>query len=200
MECYGNRVYHCFVLTHFDFEEMALVLESCLPDDVFIRLIGRDLMTGLVLPYLSENGKLFTRLDGNKKLVAIMILGHFSFRFVCRVVISGSREILRGFRDFKRSNFKDFFAATLYLLCDTRNSGSIEIMWIAVQDYNRGIGIGSRLLRDLDYYLAHSDYDYVVVKTLVSTPKNIRFYEKAGFKIILTRFGRVKLLKEKSLN
>jgi ribosomal protein S18 acetylase RimI-like enzyme len=75
---------------------------------------------------------------------------------------------------------------------DSRLHGP-ELVYIGVVPEFQGGGVGSQLIsRSIDS-LEQAGFSSSWVKTLSSTPQNVRFYEKAGFKIVRTYLGRTYL-------
>ena len=73
-----------------------------------------------------------------------------------------------------------------------------ELLIIAVKKSENNKGLGSQLINETlrKYKNFFSDFNNVLVKTLTSTPQNIKFYEKNDFKIETTFFGRIYLKRE----
>ena len=70
-----------------------------------------------------------------------------------------------------------------------------ELLIIAVKkdENNKGLGsllINETLLKNVKFF---TNFKYILVKTLISTSKNIQFYKKNNFNVVLKIFGRIYL-------
>lgn len=70
-----------------------------------------------------------------------------------------------------------------------------ELSYIAVSKSISGSGVGSQLVREAEVALREKNVSHIWVKTLRSTPENIKFYKKIGFSIFKEKMGRVYLTK-----
>lgn len=66
-----------------------------------------------------------------------------------------------------------------------------ELLYIAVSKDNQGHAVGSLLVSRLVDSLKLQSLNRCIVKTLVSTPATVSFYEKNSFEQFKTAFGRV---------
>jgi ribosomal protein S18 acetylase RimI-like enzyme len=68
-----------------------------------------------------------------------------------------------------------------------------ELAFIAVSPEHQGRGIGKELVARAIALLRDRGQTDLWVKTLASTPRNVKFYEGLGFRVYDRRFGRVYL-------
>ncbi len=66
-----------------------------------------------------------------------------------------------------------------------------ELLYIAIDHEAQGQSLGSRLTQALLAALSGPFYDRCVVKTLATTPENVRFYRRLGFEVFEESQGRV---------
>jgi ribosomal protein S18 acetylase RimI-like enzyme len=81
-----------------------------------------------------------------------------------------------------------------YMLSASKLPTGSELAYIAVRPDFHGRGIGTQLVKSGFEGLRISGIADCWVKTLESTPENVRFYERLGFEIFSLKLGRVKLV------
>jgi GNAT superfamily N-acetyltransferase len=172
------------------FVEIASLQTQLLPHDIF-SLLGERRLVKRVYPYL------------------------MNFVSVSRVAIVKGKIVGSAF--LLRSNFIDanfFFkhSITLMILAlkhpkiclssaqailrRPSNLPTSELLWVCVHPEHQGQGVGKDLVKDLLLDFLGSKIQPIFVRTLESTPGNIRFYESLGFNVIYRSHGRVWLVHE----
>lgn len=175
---------------------VAQLLTRGLPNDPLFKLLGVDLVESFIVKHFSLRGELFVEKNERDEVIGVLMLGQFSMAFFLGILSKLKFWIVS--RHLWSPKFLiEVLSALLSLLKESRPTKSIEILWIVVDINCRGIGVGKTLIHKAKSSFVRSDFQHLYVKTLVSTPLNIKFYENQGFKIISKRFGRVTLRLEK---
>lgn len=121
------------------------------------------------------------------------------------VIFSQSKNFFRDlvFSNFLFFTFKVFkllinpmstfyiLGVLLLLISSNELSDQYELCYIAVDPGRSGKGVGSRLLENALTKIRGLGVPLCWVKTLESTPENIKFYQKFGFNIYKKSVGRV---------
>lgn len=88
------------------------------------------------------------------------------------------------------------WAAAIFSLYERETSdGELLMDGIAVREDARGLGIGTRLLEELERYAAESGYRRIRLDVIDTNPAARRMYERNGFRATKTeRFGYLRWL------
>jgi ribosomal protein S18 acetylase RimI-like enzyme len=171
--------------------EIAALLTSELPDDPLLGILGTKGVEFFLIPEYRKYGKVFCHRSADGGLQGVMLLGEFSKKKIFRSALSVQNfmPIAKYLLSVKHLN--SALNAMLFLIKFSPPRDSLEIGWVAVRSDKQGMGVGSEMISDAMSYFLITQKSTIFVKTLISTPQNIKFYEKNGFTPYKEISGRV---------
>ena len=168
--------------------------------------LGKDAVAILGIKYLED---IFYSYLFSKAATLCFVAIDKDTNRVCGFVIGGPEQntykhmILDNFLKTIRSIFIStikkpenifYFFSILILLFFGKGykyqNSDFELQYIAIEDKWQGKGVGRALAKRI-LTRASKSYKKCIVKTLISTPINIKFYEKIGFKKCLVIGNRI---------
>ena len=175
-----------------DILEVASIHRAELPDDL-CALLGQRFLERVFYPELLHNSD--AALCADDGVVVGFVFFSSNEKFLRNLIIKyGLRIFWYSLPNLRRAWFWRYAAEAVMLLTvrDDRLRGS-ELVYIAVSRARQHAGIGSSLTRLGLAELRRRGIRRCWVKTLASTPLNVKFYEKLGFRRLKSHLGRVYL-------
>ena len=176
-----------------DIPQIASIHRVELPEDL-CALLGQRFLEQIFYPELLLNSDAALCADGGDGVIGFVFFSS-NEQFLRNLAIRHSLKILwYGLPNLRKAWFWRYAAEALMLLAvkDDRLCGS-ELVYIAVSRARQHAGIGSRLTTLGLAELRQRGIRRCWVKTLASTPMNVRFYQKLGFRRLKSHLGRVYL-------
>lgn len=172
-------------------DEIALIHQSALPSDI-AALLGGSFLTRAFYPALvGSSDAALGAFKGDNLVGFIVFSSDHSFypkmlrkNFLTLAIASLGKSISPGF-------WRNAFSVARYMLSAGRPPDGSELAYVAVRPDFHARGIGTRLVQEGFERLRAAGVTNCWVKTLESTPENIRFYERLGFEICSSTRGRV---------
>ncbi len=160
---------------------------ASLPDD-FLPQLGRKFLENTFYPAVvaSDQAALIVELD-KESVTGFIIVTQDSGQFLSDIIKNnfwqfawtGLRSSLRSFK-YLRKNIEIVISSVFSK--ESHPAGEIYI--IAVDQNNRGKGIGARLVDAAREYLKEHHIDAIKIKTLTSNVDWIGHFRKAGWKVV----------------
>ena len=174
--------------------QIAALLTSELPDDPLLGILGVKGIEIFLIPEYRKFGKVFCHRSVDGSLEGVLLLGEFSKRKILSSTLSihNFAPIVKYLLNVKHLN--SALKAMLFLMKFSPPNNSLEIGWVVVRSDKQGTGVGSKMISEAMSYFLMTEKTTIFVKTLISTPQNIKFYEKNGFAPIKEILGRVVLV------
>ena len=176
-----------------DIPQIAAIHRAELPDDL-CALLGQKFLERIFYPELLRNSDAALCADDGAGVVGFVFFSS-NEQFLRNLVMRYSHRILwYGLPNLRKPWFWRYAVEAVMLLAvkDDRLCGS-ELVYIAVSRARQHAGIGSSLTRVGLAELRQRGIGRCWVKTLASTPLNVEFYEKLGFRQFKSHLGRVYL-------
>ena len=176
-----------------DIPQVAAIHRAELPDDL-CALLGEKFLERIFYPELLRNSDAALCADDGDGVVGFVFFSS-NEKFLRNLVIRYSFKILfYSLPNLRKVWFWRYAVEAVMLLAvkDDRLRGS-ELVYIAVSRARQHAGIGSSLTRLGLAELRQRGIGRCWVKTLASTPLNVEFYEKLGFRQLKSHLGRVYL-------
>lgn len=166
-------------------------------------IIGQKLIKKYLLKYFKREKNLAFGLYETNKIVGFVLFGNdknifndlFKENFFFII-----KSFLANFIKFKIKNLVRYFNVFIYTIffkSKEKNLGKniCELIIIAIEPDKKNRGYGSFMLKNCfdKFYNYFSEFDFIFVKTLKTTPENISFYKKNKFEFLYEIFGRVYL-------
>ena len=180
-------------LTSDDIPAIASIHQTELPDD-FCAILGDRFLSALLYPGLLKVSDVALGTEQKGKLIAYVLFSQDEGFFSSLVFGNFWSFLSFVIPNLLKWRFLKYLLEVVLLVFkkDDRLKGH-ELAYIAVHKAYAGQGIGSELVRQSLAQLREKGFEHAWVKTLASTPENIRFYEKAGFEVLKTYLGRTYL-------
>ena len=176
-----------------DIPQIAAIHRAELPEDL-CALLGKRFLEQIFYPELLLNSDAALCADGVDGVIGFVFFSS-NEQFLRNLAIRHSLKILwYGLPNLGKAWFWRYAAEAVMLLTakDDRLRGS-ELVYIAVSRAHQHAGVGSCLTRLGLAELRLRGIRRCWVKTLASTPMNVEFYEKLGFRQLKSHLGRVYL-------
>ena len=176
--------------------EVAHIHKSALPSDI-ATLLGDSLLTQTFYPSLMGSADVTLGAFIANELTGFVV---FSSDQSCYSGLIRNNFLTLAIAGLMKSLSEEFwrnaFSVGRYMLSSGQPPAGSELAYIAVCPRFRGQGIGTRLVERGFERLQTLGILNCWVKTLESTPENIRFYEKLGFTFWSSTRGRMILTTE----
>ena len=166
-------------------------------------IIGKNIVKKYLTKYFKNNKNKGFGLVDSHGLIAFVLFGKDS-SIIKEIFLENIFFIFKSFFTnlikLKINYVKSYINSFLFIFFYKKyekilNTTDLELFIISVNEKNQGNGLGSLLIRSVlkekKKYL--SMYKNIFVKTLKSTPLNIKFYQKNKFVFLKEIFGRMYL-------
>ena len=166
-------------------------------------IIGKNIVKKYLTKYFKNNKNKGFGLVDSHGLIAFVLFGKDS-SIIKEIFLENIFFIFKSFFTnlikLKINYVKSYINSFLFIFFSKKyekilNTTDLELLIISVNEINQGNGLGSLLIRSVlkekKKYL--SMYKNIFVKTLKSTPLNIKFYQKNKFVFLKEIFGRMYL-------
>ncbi|MDB4339966.1 hypothetical protein OAA01_01525 [Pelagibacteraceae bacterium] len=194
--------FHVNILNKNYINEIESIWIKTLPDNLK-SIIGKKTILIYLNKYFNNKKNLGTGIFNKKKLIGFVLFG-LDNKIIKEILKENIFYIFSSFLEnivkFKIKNLIRYFNVIFFLMISSTKENKIlknnnELLIIAINKHEQNKGLGSQLLsitfkRYNNYFL---NYNNIFVKTLKSTPENIKFYIKNNFNIEMEIFGRVYL-------
>jgi len=160
---------------------------ASLPDD-FLPQLGRNFLENTFYPAViaSNQAALIMHLD-KESVTGFIIITHDSGQFLSQIIRdhffafawTGLRSSLRSFEHLKKN-----IEIVISSLFSKESHPAGEIYVIAVDQNNRGRGIGAMLVDAAREYLKEHHIDEIKIKTLTSNVDWINHFRKTGWEVV----------------
>lgn len=191
-----------FIVQNLDFDQLDKIINiwlDALPNN-FKAVIGRSIVNDYVREIISSNNYLKKGIFNSNELVGFVFFGEddivikkLFFKSFLYIIYSFLVDLL----SLKVKKLKTYFDVSIFLslslIKKKKIDNSSELLIIAIKKENQSKNLGSKLISESlkDEYF--NKLDNIIVITLKSELKNIRFYEKNNFKRENEIYGRTYL-------
>ena len=177
-------------LTSEHFDQIADIQLKELPLDITSQL-GKQFLVATLYPVILRNDVASLVVRCNERVVGFCFVTTQQ-NWILSVVGRSFLKLL----NFAIKNPKRALDILLTALSSNPTKSDVELAWIAILTELQGQSIGSNLIeRSIDLVRAQK-YSLISVKTLQSTPQNVKFYENSGFIQSAIRRGRIYLIRK----
>jgi ribosomal protein S18 acetylase RimI-like enzyme len=172
-------------------DEVARIHQSALPSDI-AALLGGQFLTRVFYPALIGSSDTALGAFKGDNLVGFIVFSSDD-SFYPRLVRKNFMKLaLAGLsRSISPAFWRNAFSVARYMLSAGKPPDGSELAYIAVRPDFHGQGIGTQLVETGFERLRAAGITDCWVKTLESTPENVRFYERLGFEFHSSNRGRV---------
>lgn len=185
-------------LTEKDIDRIAQIHHEELPDD-FCALLGLEFLQSVYYPELFKVCDVKLGAVDNEDTVQGFAIFSADKKFLRRLVTYHPIKLLESmdWRAFLRPHFFRYVVEVLILILtpDDRLRGA-EFAYFGVSKKHQGKWLGFQLIRHGFSELRDLGITHSWLRTLDSTPQNVQFYEKIGFKRLKLYLGRVYMTRE----
>ena len=181
-----------------DCPAIARIHAQALPDDPATDL-GIEFMSDILYPHLLRNSysALVACSESSERVVGFLVIGRpLSLARLLSQNPAFAAGLVRTGKVASRQLWKKAWTVFRLGMRQPRDLPPCELQWIAVEKKWQGQGVGNSLLRQGIEALGNRGIRSVWVRTLVSTPENITFYQNAGFTENTRIMGRSFLIRE----
>ena len=180
-----------------EYLDAGKLLKCELPNDALLKsFCSRCLSNNILASSFGLNEYISTH-EKDGKVVGIIVVGDLA----TKTILLSFRKSIRCkdcWKDRVSGRYLRLFGSAFFytLLRPKKPENTSEIIWLATKfEYQRS-GIGATLVKEAcDYVVSNRGCD-VYVKTLESTPGNIVFYCRNGFRVVDSRLGRIGMLRK----
>ena len=161
-----------------------------LPDD-FCSLLGKVFLSRIFYPELFKVSEVALCVADKKEVLGFVIFSSDK-SFLRRLAINHFFIIIRYSLPhiFRIGFLRYLFEVIILLFSNDDRLHGCELSYIALSKDHQGQGFGEKLLKKGLSELSRKGNNYCWVKTLSTTSKSIRFYEKIGFELLKVQLGR----------
>ena len=198
----NNAVYHVNRLNKNHIEKIEQIWVNSLPDNLK-SIIGYNTIKRYLEIFFTNQNVLGTGVFKSDALIGFVLYGDDSY-ILKKIIRENILKVIFSFLvNLLKLNIKNLirYINVFFFMILSKNKEHVlkkdntELLIIAVKkdENNKGLGsllINETLLKNLEYF---TNFKYILVKTLISTPKNIQFYKKNDFNVVLKIFGRIYL-------
>lgn len=181
-----------------DIDRIAQIHREELPDD-FCALLGFDFLRRVYYPELLKVCDVKLGATDEDDVVQGFAIFSSDEKFLRRLVTHHSIKMLQSidWRACFRLSFFRYVIEVLILIFtpDDRLRGA-EFSYFGVSKRHQGKWLGLKLIQQCFAELKNRGITYCWLRTLASTPQNVRLYERAGFKYSKVYLGRVFMVRE----
>jgi len=183
-------------LTPEHLDQVARIHSEALPDDI-ASLFGSRFLNKALYPTMFESadvcigaftdGELvgFVFFSSDESLYTAVIRRHFMLMAWAGLLKLASVPFLM-----------NAFSVARYMISSGAPPGGSELAYVAVSPEHQRRGVGSLLIQEGMDRLRSMGIRKCWLKTLESTPENVKFYEALGFKTVQIKQKRVILVRE----
>ena len=143
--------------------------------DKFIPILGRKDKAKRLIEFSIEPGNCFYAEEDGK------LLGLLAFQTIEGSFLNPSLKVLIPIYGFLISIFKVF---NLSMLQHKIKTCELYIEAIAVTDFARGKGIGTKLIETMTEFAMNNEYNCLTLQVIDTNPLAKELYEKLGFSVI----------------
>lgn len=197
--------YHVDKLNNNHKDKIERIWRNSLPDNLK-SIIGLSIIKNYLEVFFKNKQLLGVGIFKSDELIGFVLFGNDNY-ILKKIIQENLFKILLTFStNLFTLNIKNLnrYINVFFFMIFSKNKevnlkkNNTELLIIAVKKSENNKGLGSQLINETlrKYKNFFSDFNNVLVKTLTSTPQNIKFYEKNDFKIETTFFGRIYLKRE----
>jgi ribosomal protein S18 acetylase RimI-like enzyme len=177
--------------------DIAYLLLNELSEDPLLKILGIRGIKDQLIPEYRDAGRIFCHRDSSGNLDGVLLLGELSRMTIIKFAISPTNFVSIAKSLSSPRSIKRLLGSMFFLLTFTPPSNALEISWIVVRRDKQGLGVGSQLISDARREFFKTRKSTLFVKTLTTTPQNVKFYENNGFTSCKEIRGRVILVTTK---